>query len=71
MASMPQPTENPTQDILSHFAHRLAQPLATAALALEIAQMARQRGNTQEAENRIEVALQALRQAQSMLLERR
>lgn len=66
----PREDHDPALDKISQFAHRLAQPLATAALALEIAQMARQRGNAQEADSRIEAALQALRRAQSMLLDR-
>lgn len=61
---------DPAQEVVSRFVHRLAQPLATAALALEIAQIAGQRGDAREAGNRVEAALQALRLAQSILLER-
>lgn len=70
MSDCLKPDREPAEQTVSRFVHRLAQPLATAALALEIAQIAGQRGDAREVETRIEAALQALRVAQLMLLDR-
>lgn len=47
--------------------HDLAQPLATAALALDIARIVTGRGDLAEAERRVEVAQDSVAQAQALL----
>lgn len=54
-------------DPVGRLLHQMAQPLAAAALALDIAVLAESRGNGEEIRNRLASAVEAVDQAQAVL----